>query len=711
MIDIGINGFGRIGKCIFLQLLNNDKFNICAINAVNLELSEMEDYLNYDSNHKYPKMKVEIISSNQIKIKNNYITILSDFNAKNLNWKKYNCKYVIDATGVFLTTPKCLEHDVDYVIMTAPPKDNTPTFIYGTNNEKYDGEKVISASSCTTNCIAPMLKLLNDNFTLNDCNFTTIHATTSTQYTMDILHKSSRTNRSIFNNIIPHTTGASSSIIAVLPELKGKINGTSVRVPVSDCSLLDMNVEFGNKDVKMEDIEKLIMDNKLYKVVYDINKKNLVSSDFITTTTPSILDLKASIHMKEDKFKLMLWYDNEWSYSAQVIRIIEYMYESNLKIKSKYYINNIEMENKKVVSRFDYNVPIIDNVITDDFRISSTIKTIETILSKNPKYLLLTSHLGRPVCKNEENSLKIIIPVLEKYLNKKVIFLEDGISNETMKVLNGDIESGNVYLLENLRFHKEEMEYENMNDENRDNNDVIKMYRQMGDVYISDAFGCCHRNHMSICDMKYSNKVFGYGHLIKKELDILEILVNNYENKKILGIIGGNKIKDKLPLINSLRNIKNTSLFIAGGLALQYKEEHYNVEVMHDGFGNTNIYDEPIYICSKNQSIPNKYNYYDIGQESYEDLLEMINENDIIFWNGSLGVIERSIYKQSSLNLVKYLVNSNKKIIIGGGETASLFNNIISDNVKISTGGGALLEYLYNKIIYNKNIVGLEIFC
>ena len=505
MINIGINGFGRIGKCIFLQLLNNKKFNICAINAINLDISELEDYLNYDSNHKYPKMEIKIISNNEFIINNHKILLLSDTNAKNLNWRTHNCKYIIDATGVYLTTSKCLEHDVDYVIMTAPPKDNTPTFIYGANNEKYNGEKIISSSSCTTNCIAPILKILNDNYIIKDCNFTTIHATTSTQFTMDILNKSSRTNRSIFNNIIPHTTGASSSIINVLPELKDKINGTSVRVPVSDCSLLDLNIELYNENITLNDIEKLITNNKLYKIDYDINKKNLVSSDFITTTTPSILDLKASIYMKEGKFKLMLWYDNEWSYSAQVIRIIEYMYDYNNIIKEKYYIDNIEMIDKKVVARFDFNVPIENNLIMDDYRIYSTIKTIENILSKNPKYLILTSHLGRPSIKNEKDSLKIIIPVLEKYLNKKVIFLENGISFETIDILNNDIGYKNIYLLENLRFHKEETDYEKIN---RDNNEIVNLYRQLGDVYITDAFGCSHRNHMSICDMKYSNKIY-----------------------------------------------------------------------------------------------------------------------------------------------------------------------------------------------------------
>ena len=239
----------------------------------------------------------------------------------------------------------------------------------------------------------------------------------------------------------------------------------------------------------------------------------------------------------------------------------------------------------------------------------------------------------------------------------------------------------------------------------KNNNQIIKLYRRLGDVFISDAFGCVHRNHMSICDMKISGKLYGYGKLIKKELDAISILCKQ-NHLKILGIIGGNKIKDKMPLINALRQISNSKLFIAGGLAKQYNEIYENVFVMHDGYGNTSLEKEPLYIPNKNTD----YNFYDIGDGSYNKLIKLINEADIIFWNGSLGVIEHKIYKNGSLSLVDYLEKvENKKIIIGGGETASIFNNK-NNNIYISTGGGALLEYLYNKIILNKNIVGLDIF-
>ena len=228
--------------------------------------------------------------------------------------------------------------------MSSPPKDLTPTFIYSVNDDKYNGEHIITGSSCTTNCIAPMLRILEDAFTIKSCVFTTIHATTGSQYVVDVQQKSSRSNRSIINNIIPHTTGASSSIISVLPELKGKINGTSIRVPVVNCSLVDLNIELEDKNITLKDISNLLKNSPYYKTVFDISSKKLVSCDFITTETPTILDTNASIDMGNGKCKLMIWYDNEWSYSSQLIRLVDIMHQYNNKNtinEQKYYIENM----------------------------------------------------------------------------------------------------------------------------------------------------------------------------------------------------------------------------------------------------------------------------------------------------------------------------------------------------------------------------------
>ena len=326
---IGINGFGRIGKCIFLQLIKELNIEITAINIPDSDTKYFETYIKHDSTHKYDNnFNIQVINDNEILFNNKKIIILKNRNASELNWKNYDINYVIDATGVYLTQEKAKTHNVDYIIMCAPPKDNTPIFVYGGNHEKYSGEKIISNASCTTNCIIPVLKLLEDKYGINNCNFTTIHATTASQTTADNHDSKSRINRAIFNNIIPHTTGASSSIYEVLPYLKNKIKGTSLRVPVSNVSIVDLNIEL-NKETNLNEIMEYLENSS---DIIKINKLNLVSSDFMTTIYPSIIDKNASMDIDKCRYKLMIWYDNEWSYSAQVIRLLKCIINYNKKI-------------------------------------------------------------------------------------------------------------------------------------------------------------------------------------------------------------------------------------------------------------------------------------------------------------------------------------------------------------------------------------------
>lgn len=721
MIKIGINGFGRIGKCIFIQLINNPKFSINCINATSIKVKEIEEYLKYDSTHHYDKnFSFEIISDTEFKINHHKIKLFSDRDPKNLPWNVYGCEYLFECTGSFLTTDKCAGHNVNYVIMSSPAKDSTPTFIYGVNHDKYLGELIVSGSSCTTNCLAPMLKLLNDSFKINHCIFTTIHATTASQYTVDIVDKKARTSRSIFNNIIPHTTGASSSVYSVLPELKGLVSGTSLRVPVLNCSLVDLNVELEKKDTKLSDIVDQIKSNEFFNQVYQINQSNLVSCDFVTTLTPTILDTKASIDIGSGKFKLMIWYDNEWSYSAQLVRLCEQMYKFNnilqtnqikqsIQINKKYYISNINFESKNVVLRLDLNVPMSNNIITDDFRISSAIPTIKTILNSNPSRLIITSHFGRPKGWDKTYSLSNILKCLEYHIGEHVEFLPGGISENTLSQLKSS--NSKIFLLENLRFYSEETDYDGSIE--WESNEIFNQYASLADIFISDAFGCTHRGHMSISGIKkYEtklNKTIGYGHLINKEINSISNLV--CPDKKILCVIGGNKIADKLPIINSFKNLSNAKIFVCGGLAKHYIPEstNTNIFVMEDGWGNTNLSESPKYISNIKDS---SFNTYDIGPKSKAKLFELVSQSDIVFWNGSLGVIEHQFYRNSSLEMVKFLESNNQiNTIIGGGETGSIVSDKSGDsNIYVSTGGGALLEYLENQFANGSNTPGIEIY-
>lgn len=328
MIQVGINGFGRIGKCLFLQLMNNDHVVVKAINIPDFDINFFEHYLKTDSNHNYnKKWSVKVIGKNQVRVDGNLITILDSRYPTTLNWNELDIDYLLDATGVFLTANKIKDHKVPYVIMCAPPKDKTPQFMVGANEEKYRGESIVSNASCTSNCLIPVLKFLNDNYTIIDGNFNTIHAATASQKTTDTVKMNKRTCRSIFNNIIPHTTGASKSIGKILPELDGKLVGSSVRVPVSNVSLVNLNVRL-EKETTIHDI---LNDMTKSNHIMVEERKFMVSSDFMSNTCPCIVDRSASMDLINNQFKLVIWYDNEWSYAYKVIKLMEHMISFNTK--------------------------------------------------------------------------------------------------------------------------------------------------------------------------------------------------------------------------------------------------------------------------------------------------------------------------------------------------------------------------------------------
>ena len=326
MINVGINGFGRIGKCLYLQLLTNDNVVVKAINIPDFDINFFEHYLKTDSNHSYnKKWTVKIINDNQVRVDGNLITILNSRYADGLKWTDYDIDYLIDTTGVFLTKEKAEKHKVPYFIMCAPPKDDTPQFMVNANEDKYRGETIVSNASCTSNCLIPVLKFLDNKYTIIDGNFTTIHAATASQKTTDTTKMNKRTCRSIFNNIIPHTTGASKSIGKILPNLDGKLVGASVRVPVSNVSLVNLNVRLETNTT----INEIINDMKNENYIQIESKPFMVSSDFMTTTCPSIIDVNGSMDLNNNQFKLVIWYDNEWSYVFKVIKLLEHIIKVN----------------------------------------------------------------------------------------------------------------------------------------------------------------------------------------------------------------------------------------------------------------------------------------------------------------------------------------------------------------------------------------------
>ena len=729
MISIGLNGFGRIGKCVFLQLISHPDICIRAVNAPNFDISKIENYLKHDSVHHYDKQfDVKVVDDNTFKINGREIALLRDRDAKHLDWKSFGINHVIDSTGAYLTTEKAKCHDVDYIYMSAPPKDDTPLFVYGANSHEYKGEKIMSNASCTTNCITPVLRHLHEKYGIKAANFTTIHASTASQNVVDTAHSKSRTERSIFNNIIPHTTGASKAIFKILPFMQDKIVGTSVRVPVNNGSLIDLNVELDKTTDLQSILNTMHEDSSLH-----VTTHNVVSSDVISHPCPSIIDSKASMELGNNHFKLMVWYDNEWSYASQLIKLVNLSCDYNKPPKNPYFIGNMEksFKNKNVLVRLDLNVPIKEGVVTDNFRITSTQCTLHRILNDEPNRLVIMSHLGRPKGVDAKYSLSIILPILELMLGQKIGFLSDGISESTLNTLQKG--EHKIYLMENLRFHEEETNY-NMA------NPVVKIAQSLGDCYVNDAFGCSHRDHLSINGIQLEDR--SYGYLIDNELRALNSIVQSDRNIKVLAIIGGAKVHDKLALLKNLSK-KVDHIYIGGGnINALVKEDMYeyldeirsnrsDISLMEDGLAAENLSEVPMHL-DVDQIRPIKHkisimndgpkdihnhiqfdaatSFYDIGMKSLQTLYNLISEHDIIFWNGTLGMVEDERFSNGSAMLVSMLKQKMQqcpeaKIIIGGGDTAGFVNKYEHNFSHISTGGGAAIEYLS----FN-HLIGLKLF-
>jgi glyceraldehyde 3-phosphate dehydrogenase len=323
-IRVGINGFGRIGRMVFRAAQDFDDVEIVGINDL-LEPEYLAYMLKYDSVH--GKFKGDIaVEGNALIVKGNSIRLSAERDPAELNWGELNVDVVIESTGLFLTKETAQKHidaGAKKVIMSAPSKDDTPMFVFGVNDDSYAGQAIISNASCTTNCLAPVAKVIDDNFGLKRGLMTTVHAMTANQKTVDgPSMKDWRGGRGVLENIIPSSTGAAKAVGKVLPKLNGKLTGMSFRVPTSDVSVVDLTVELENK-ASYEDICDAMKkaSNGAMKGVLAYTEDSVVSTDFRGESCTSTFDAAAGIQMDETFVKLIAWYDNEWGYSCKVVEM------------------------------------------------------------------------------------------------------------------------------------------------------------------------------------------------------------------------------------------------------------------------------------------------------------------------------------------------------------------------------------------------------
>ena len=323
MIKVAINGFGRIGRLAFREMITGVDFDIVAINDLT-DAEQLAYLLKYDTSHRNYRIDEIDYDGNYIIIGNRKIRVYAETDPTNLPWRELEVDEVFECTGHFTDKEKALAHikaGAKKVIISAPAKGDLKTIVYNVNHDKLDGnEEIISAASCTTNCLAPVCKVLNDNFGIIKGYMTTVHAYTNDQATLDIAHKKgakSRRGRAAAANIIPSSTGAASAIGLVIPELKGKLDGSALRVPTTTGSVVDLTLEL-SKNVTVEEINKTFMDNQNETLGYTTDP--IVSSDIIGSHLGGLVDgLLTSILEVDGRqlVKIVAWYDNEMSYSAQ----------------------------------------------------------------------------------------------------------------------------------------------------------------------------------------------------------------------------------------------------------------------------------------------------------------------------------------------------------------------------------------------------------
>ncbi len=327
-IKVGINGFGRIGRLVMRAAVERDNIEVVGINDL-LDLDYIAYMFKYDSTHGRFDGSVEVTEGGLL-VNNKFVRVTNKTNPAELAWDAIDVDVVIEATGIFLTSEKAqahLEAGAKKVVMSAPSKDDTPMFVMGVNHDSYAGETIVSNASCTTNCLAPLAKVINDNFGIKDGLMTTVHATTATQKTVDgPSAKDWRGGRGAGQNIIPSSTGAAKAVGKVIPALNGKLTGMAFRVPTPDVSVVDLTVNL-ERPASYAEICATLKEAAAgpLKGILDYTEDAVVSNDFIGDKHTSIFDASAGIALTDTFVKLVAWYDNEVGYSNKVLDLVSHI--------------------------------------------------------------------------------------------------------------------------------------------------------------------------------------------------------------------------------------------------------------------------------------------------------------------------------------------------------------------------------------------------
>lgn len=749
-VKVGINGFGRIGRLVLRVLISRSMpVDCCVINDPFLKSDAMAYMFKYDTVHGRFKGTVEG-KGDRLNITTegglSYSILCTEAkDPKDIPWGDNDVQFVIESSGAFTTIDKCLSHikaGARKVLITAPSED-APMFVYGVNHEKLKREQnIFSNASCTTNCLAPLAKIVNDKFGIVRGLMTTVHSTTATQKTVDgPSGKAWRDGRAAAGNIIPSSTGAAKAVGKVIPALDGKLTGMAFRVPTLNVSVVDLTCEL-KVAASYDDICKAIKEASEgpMKGVMGYTEEQVVSSDFCGDCTSSIFDAKAGIALDKTFVKLVSWYDNEWGYSNRVVDLLIHATvvdkKEPKKIGNKRKLSDLtdeEIKGKRILMRVDFNVPM-DKAgnITSVNRITSAIPTLKYCLERGAS-LVLMSHLGRPDgVVVPALTLKPIAEKLQELLGVPVQFIKDCVGAE-VEAECAKLQPGQVALLENLRWHLEE-EGKVKTPEGvtkKATQEEIDAFRaslsKLGDIFVNDAFGTAHRAHSSMTGVQLPIKVSGL--LMAKEVDYFSKLLEKQEHP-VLAILGGAKVADKIGVIYNLLD-KVDEMYIGGGMCFTFLKVLQNAGIGKSLFDSNSVGLVKVYkkkadkrgvklifptdvVCATgidetttqvldvSAGIPDTLAAFDIGPKSAEELKAAIARSKTILWNGPMGVFEKDQFAAGTKAALDACVDATSKgaaVIIGGGDSVLAAEKwkAVDKLAHVSTGGGASLELLEGK--------------
>ncbi|MEW5761281.1 MAG: type I glyceraldehyde-3-phosphate dehydrogenase [Candidatus Thermoplasmatota archaeon] len=733
VVKIGINGFGRIGRVTLRVALERKNygtdFEIVAINDV-APIEVLSHLFRYDSTFGKFNGTVDC-KKDHLLVNGKKIIFFNEKDPSKIPWKDVGAEVVIESTGIFTDRSGASAHltaGAKKVIISAPAKEPDITLVLGVNENEYDANKhnIISNASCTTNSLAPVAKILHKEFGIVSGLMTTIHAYTGDQRLMDFPHKDLRRARAANLSIIPTTTGAAKAVGLVLPELKGKLNGTALRVPTPDGSITDFTAVL-QRETTIEEINSTI---KRYaegelKGIVEYTEEPIVSVDVIKNPNSCIVDGKSTMVVPDGKgnvVKVFCWYDNEWGYSERLIDIIDFMYrKTERKIDAWATMDELNVKDKTVFLRIDVNSPLDRDTleITDKTRFEASAQTINELAAKGAKVVIL-AHQGRPG-DWDFTSMKKHAETMKQVIKRDVKFVDDVYGEKAIEAIK-NLKNSEVLMLDNVRKVKDEMEKKSL--EEFAKSDMIKALSPYGDIFINDAFATAHRAQCSLVGFT-ETLPSAVGRLMEKELKTLEKIFVLPE-KPALFLFGGAKFEDSVKVIKNLleRNLGFVCLTgltgnaflrakgidlgeennkklesmgkeafeLAKTLIIKYKEKILlpdDVAIDHNGER------KEIMVFA----LPTQYPILDIGGETVKKIKKYISEAKTIFFSGPPGVFEREDFAIGTRELFTSIALSKAFTLTGGGHTISALDKFgLRKNITyISTGGGALEEFLLGK--------------